>query len=361
MASSNYSKVMTYMKNEFNILIVGPAGTGKTSIVKKVADELNLKVKYLDASLSDAFVDLVGIPVPNHEKKIIEFFQTNDLIDADVIIVDELNRGSRDFRNGILEAALEKSLKGVPLPNLKMMVAMMNPAEEGYQVDELDVALVDRFDARLYFDPYIDVRYFTDKFNKEVAKVTKKWWDNYNESVPSKSDKNKKVYISPRRMDKVISGFEKIPSLDTLKDFLPSGVTGDIHGLYNDLNLAFGFVTQEDVEKKKEAQREALRAKLKVELSEVKNLSPREIRTTKSRNVISVIESADRGSHDYILGLDNVFDAIKNQVGPDRLANIWAPIIKDHFSKGQREELKRTWASMKIKEYNDKNTAGDTL
>ena len=105
--AKNYTKVHDYIKNEFNVLIVGPAGTGKTSIVKKVCNELGFKMKYIDASLADEFVDLVGIPAPDHENNVIKFFKTHDLLDAEVIVVDELNRGSRGFRNGILEASLE--------------------------------------------------------------------------------------------------------------------------------------------------------------------------------------------------------------------------------------------------------------
>ena len=358
---NNYNKVSNYIKNNFNVLIVGPAGTGKTSIVKQVCNDLGYKIKYLDASLADAFVDLVGIPVPNHEEKIIEFFQTNDLVEAEVIVVDELNRGSRDFRNGILEAALEKSLKGAPLPNLKLMVAMMNPAVEGYHVDELDTALVDRFDARLYFDPYIDVKYFTDKYNREVAKATKKWWDDYNAVDPNRSKNNKLVYISPRRMDKVVAGFQAIPTMDTIRDFMPEGVSGDIRGLYNALNIAFGFVSAEDIEEENRKKREALRLKNKVTLDKIPSMSPREIRTTKSDSVAETLENADNTDPNYDSARDAVFSAISSQVGPDRLTKTWATIIKDHFTPAQRKELRARWAPNKLAEYNRLNKVGDSL
>lgn len=359
--AKNYSKVLNYIKNDFNVLIVGPAGTGKTSIVKKACQELGLTVKYFDASLADEFVDLVGIPAPDHENNVIKFFKTHDLLDAEVIIVDELNRGSRGFRNGILEASLEGSIKGERLPNLRCLVAMMNPNEEGYQVDDLDVALIDRFDARLYFEPTIDMRYFTDKFNRDVAKVVKKWWDDYNSQVKNKSDKNKKVYISPRRMDKVVTGFQKIPTLDTIADFMPAGVTGNLNGLFNELNIAFGFKSLDEVEKEKEAVRKQYRSKNVITLSSIQNLMHPVIRNSKSADVVDLITKADKNDPDYRPAVDQVFNAIRMNVGPTSLCNIWAPIIKDHFTKDQRKDLHDRWAPAKIVEYNRNNTVNDKL
>lgn len=361
MSNNIYSKLHTYMKNGFNVLCVGPAGTGKTSLVKKACKELGLKMKYIDASLADEFVDLVGIPIPDRENKIIEFFKTNDLMDAEVIVVDELNRGSRGFRNGILEAALEQSLKGERLPNLKLMVAMMNPNEEGYQVDDLDIALVDRFDARLYFEPTIDTRYFTDTYNKEVAKTVKKWWNDYNKTVEDKSKKNKKVYISPRRMDKIVAGFQKIPHLDTIKDFMPEGVVGNLNGLFNDLNLAFGFTNEDEIEREREARKAALREKNRVHLNTIPNMSKTEIRTVREKAVMQEIQNSDPNDPDFRPAIDAIFDAIVKSVGADRLARTWAPVIKYHFTDTQRQVLKDTWNSQKINEYNKLNKEGDTL
>lgn len=359
--AKNYSKVHDYIKNEFNVLIVGPAGTGKTSIVKKVCNELGFKMKYIDASLADEFVDLVGIPAPDHENNVIKFFKTHDLLDAEVIVVDELNRGSRGFRNGILEASLEGAIKGEKLPNLRCLVAMMNPNEEGYQVDELDVALIDRFDARLYFEPTIDMRYFTDKFNRDVAKVVKKWWDDYNSQVKDKSNKNKKVYISPRRMDKVVSGFQKLPSFDTITDFMPAGVTGNLNGLFNDLNIAFGFKNADDIEKEKEALRDQYRSKKAINLSDIKNLKHPVLRNSKSSEVVDLITKADKNDPEYRPAVDQVFNAIRMNVGPTSLCNTWASIIKDHFTQDQRKDLYAKWAPAKISEYNKNNTVNDTL
>lgn len=359
--AKNYKKVYDYIKNDFNVLIVGPAGTGKTSIVKKVCDDLNLNMKYIDASLADEFVDLVGIPAPDHENNVIKFFKTHDLLDAEVIVVDELNRGSRGFRNGILEASLEGAIKGEKLPNLRCLVAMMNPNDEGYQVDDLDVALVDRFDARLYFDPTIDMRYFTNKFNRDVAKVVKKWWDDYNSKVVDKSSKNKKVYISPRRMDKVVTGFQKIPALDTITDFMPVGVTGNLNGLFNDLNIAFGLKSADDIEKEKESLRQQYRSKNAITLSDIKNLKHPVLRNSKSAEVVDLITKADKNDPEYRPAVDQVYSAIRMNVGPVSLSDIWSPIIKDHFTQDQRKDLSTRWAPAKINEYNKNNIANDTL
>lgn len=350
LVSNFYNDLYQYVKNGLNVLIVGPAGTGKTSIAKKVCSDLGMTTKYLDASLSDPYIDLVGIPVPNHEKKSMEFYKTGGLMDAEVIIIDELNRGPRDFRNGILEATLEHSLKGEKLDNLKSVIACMNPAEEGYQVDELDVALVDRFDVRLYFGPEIDAKYFSNKYNRDVAKAVKKWYKDYNMTNANKSSKNKKVYISPRRMDKLVNVFQKVPTLGSIKGSLPEGTTGNINGLFNDLNVALGFVKPEDVPKAK-AKDTTAKKKSSITLKDIAVMDPKHIRNARRRDVQDALDASNTSDPDYKPAVDSVYKAIEYNIGGARLGKLWANTIQKHFSPIERDRLKITWGYHKTKLY----------
>ena len=67
---------------------------------------------------------------------------------ASVLFLDELNRANLDTRNACMQLILEKELHCHKLPFVNgkqtMIVAAANPTD-GYQVDELDPALLDRF------------------------------------------------------------------------------------------------------------------------------------------------------------------------------------------------------------------------
>ena len=59
----------TYIKHGFNVLLIGPAGTGKTESVRDIASQFGLKVKSYSCATLDPFTDLVGVPVPQKDEK----------------------------------------------------------------------------------------------------------------------------------------------------------------------------------------------------------------------------------------------------------------------------------------------------
>lgn len=238
MADVSVASLKKYIDNDLNVLISGPAGTGKTSKVLQACEELGLKVKYYSAPTLDPYVDLIGVPVPNHDTSQVEFWRPKDIDDADVVIFDEINRAVSKTQNTVFEITQFGSINGEKLPNLKCVVAMINPKEDGYKVDEMDTALLDRFDIQLQDTPAIDVRFFQKKFGKEVARVAKATWDEHN-SRKDMSDSNAPQYISPRRMDKVITAFSKVPEVSTITAALPEGVNISPMKLFNELKLAF--------------------------------------------------------------------------------------------------------------------------
>ena len=65
-----------------------------------------------------------------------------------VLFLDELNRSSLDVRQAALQLVLNKEIHSHKLPYVKgkptLVISAINPSD-GYQVDELDEALIDRF------------------------------------------------------------------------------------------------------------------------------------------------------------------------------------------------------------------------
>lgn len=218
-----------YISAELNVIISGVHGVGKTAKLQEACSQLGLNVKYYSAATLDPYTDLVGIPVPNKETKTVEYFRPHEIDNAEVIFFDEINRADPKTLNTLMEIILNHSINGEPLPKLKTVIAAMNPVTEDYATDELDKALMDRFDVFLQADPEADGSYFIAKFGDEVGKAAVGWWDEYHTSYTkaqeTASKRNSIAYISPRRLDKMVAAFLAIPARQTLLDCLPPEVT----------------------------------------------------------------------------------------------------------------------------------------
>lgn len=155
------------------VLLVGPHGVGKTSVLRSLATNFNLKMHELNAATLDPFVHIVGIPV-NHEGKV-TMTPPEELQDAELLFVDEINRADRPTRNALFELICDHSVNGKKLEKLKLVVAAMNPPEEGYQVDALDEAMDDRFLYRFSVKRNIDfaLNLITDEHRKQAVS---KWY-----------------------------------------------------------------------------------------------------------------------------------------------------------------------------------------
>ena len=187
-----------YMEANKNILIAGEAGTGKTEMLKAAANELNLKMKYYSSSTLDPFADLVGIPVPNTSTKLVEYYRPREIDEAQVIFFDELNRADPKTINAVMEIIQFKSINGDPLVNLRCVVAAINPVDIGYNTEELDIAVRDRFDFFLTSEVVADYPYFKAKFGPAVARTVIDLFKEYQSSYrdAQRSKKNTLGYFS---------------------------------------------------------------------------------------------------------------------------------------------------------------------
>ncbi len=149
----------------YNVLMEGPAGTGKTTLVMEVAKKLGLRLKYYSASTLDPFVDLVGLPTPVVRKDGrlgLDFHRQDDINEAQLVFFDELNRAHAKVLNAVFEMIQFHTINGDPLPHLQAVFAACNPSDGDYQVTDLDPALVDRFHMHLHFGPNPDRAWFAE-------------------------------------------------------------------------------------------------------------------------------------------------------------------------------------------------------
>lgn len=228
MRNANTKIIKNYISQGLNIMLIGPHGTGKTSVLRQAAKELGWTVADYSAPLMEPYIHLLGVPevVEDKDGRYLEMVRTRDLMDADVIFIDELNRGPLVVRNGVMELINDRAINGVPLPNLKCVVSACNPAGDGdYAVQLLDPAQMDRFDVTLTMSEKVDADHLAASLGDEVyAKAFSDW--QHSLVFWSEDERGKRVarapYVSPRRVEKLARVFRANPQRTTLTDVLGS-------------------------------------------------------------------------------------------------------------------------------------------
>lgn len=331
----------SYMGNDLNILISGPAGTGKTTMLKAAAEELGLKMKYYETPTLDPFTDLVGIPVPNKKTETIKYFRPHDIDSAEVLFFDEINRADPRVLNAVFEIIQFKTINGEPLPNLRVVVAAMNPNDGDYTVDQLDVALQDRFDIFLAAMPRIDMAYFTKKYNREVASAVAQWWGEVDRNYRTnrESSTNRAVYISPRRMDKIVSAFEKLPKRSTIQNSITPGAVVNVAALHTALTEAFGADSPVDS------------GIADTTASNLLSKGTAELRGfAAAAEVNSIIKDANVPERDKLLILNNLAVALSRGISVENIFKLYGDVITEmrpaHFNLMQNK-----WARAKREEF----------
>jgi len=226
----NQKLLQTYINNEFNILLQGQHGVGKTMILSQACENLGLKLKYYSASSLDPYTDLVGIPKfaqDENGKDIITSVRPQEINEAEVVFFDELNRADAKVLNAVFELIQFKSINGEKLPNLKCVIAAQNPPDGEYTVEPLDPALADRFHVCLDIKPEVSLTYLKGVLQEDTAKALVKWHRDHGK----KAD-----YISPRRIEMVGKVWEATGDKQSLVAAMPSGGTYDVGKLFNLLN-----------------------------------------------------------------------------------------------------------------------------
>jgi hypothetical protein len=193
------NKLDQYFKLGKNVLLEGRHGTGKTSLITEIFSKNCKNWLYFSGSTLDPWVDFIGVPkeVKKGNNYVLSFVLPEKMSDdtVEAIFIDEYNRSHKKIRNATMELVQFKSINGRKFPNLKVVWAAINPSddEDGYDVEDLDGAQVDRFQVRIKVPFIPDIEYFQNKFGKDWSKSALEWWN----GMP---DKAKKL-VSPRRLD----------------------------------------------------------------------------------------------------------------------------------------------------------------
>jgi len=238
-ASSLIPMADSYLENNMNLLLIGLHGTGKTQSILDLAERHGIKIKYYSCATLDPYTDLVGVPVPKIDengREVLKMIRPREVDEAELIFFDEFNRADSKTTNAVFEIIQFGSINGEKLPNLRCCWAAINPPDKSYDVEELDPALMDRFDAFIEIKPKPSINYMVERgISKSVAVALKTWWDSHNRVKRDFAD-----YISPRRLEKIGLVYEKMGNIKAVQNALPPGGNFDTKKLINLLEIATG-------------------------------------------------------------------------------------------------------------------------
>uniref|UniRef100_A0A832AV23 AAA family ATPase n=1 Tax=Desulfurella acetivorans TaxID=33002 RepID=A0A832AV23_DESAE len=132
------------------VLLVGQTGVGKTWLVREVAQTLN--IEYIDLRLAQMEIgDLIGLPITIHknEHNVVTHWAKPSWWPEEntrgILCFEELNRAQQDVRQAVFQIINERVLHTHKLPEEWHIVAVINPPDGFYQVDEIDKAMLRRF------------------------------------------------------------------------------------------------------------------------------------------------------------------------------------------------------------------------
>lgn len=205
--SEKSPEIDTWIRNSWNVLLIGKHGTGKTALVKKTFESRGIKWKYFSGSTMDPWVDIIGVPKEKITEDGISYLELIKPIEfakdeVEAIFIDELNRTHKKVRNAVMELIQFRSINGRKFHNLKYVWAAINPFDEesnDYDVDRLDPAMMDRFNVIIQLPSNPNKDYFQDKFGAYYTHRAIKWWSELPEET--------KDIISPRRLDYAMEAF----------------------------------------------------------------------------------------------------------------------------------------------------------
>lgn len=248
MAVIDVGRLKKYLSLNYNVLLMGAHGVGKTESLKQVFESENLRWKYFSASTLDPWVDFVGTPRPIQrpgKTDVLGLVRPQYIEDdeVDAIFFDEFNRAPDKVINAVMELIQFKSINGHKLKNLRVIWAAINPSdeEETYAVNHLDPAQLDRFHVKINVPFEVDDDYFNKKY-PETGQYFIKWW----RDIPMDIRKE----ISPRRLDYAADAWKNDCRLE---DFLPGNC--NVKKLRTELRdgdfvSSFENITDEEVAKK---------------------------------------------------------------------------------------------------------------
>lgn len=157
-SQGDWNILVRNIKQHINTLIVGGAGWGKTSVVKKACDKMGLPLHVFDmGSMVDPISSLLGVHRLEKGESVFDYAKFTQVIQEPcVILLDELSRASYaamnilfpcldDRRSLSIEIASGKGVRDIKVHPEVTFVATANVGAEYTGTNSMDRALTNRF------------------------------------------------------------------------------------------------------------------------------------------------------------------------------------------------------------------------
>jgi hypothetical protein len=126
------------------LLLYGRHGVGKSALLEGAASELGIDCVVYDLSLMEP-PDLVGLPWRRKGRTVYAPPASLPTAGKGFLVFEELNRAPPYMRAPCLQLLTARRLNSYVLRQGWLPVAAINPPDDGYEVSELDPALLSRF------------------------------------------------------------------------------------------------------------------------------------------------------------------------------------------------------------------------
>lgn len=155
---NNWNFLVRNVIRKTNTILIGPTGTGKTELVFKIAEKLNLECFVYDmGSMIDPLTDLLGSHRLKDGSSIFDYAKfTQDIQKPGIILLDELSRAPLTTNNILfpcldsrralpIEIADSSGARSIKVHDDCVFIATANIGSEYSGTNEIDAALMNRF------------------------------------------------------------------------------------------------------------------------------------------------------------------------------------------------------------------------
>lgn len=235
-------EILTHTPIEQALMFIGGHGIGKSKLIEQLAKDDDAEFITLFLGQAADAGDIIGLPtrIEHTDDDGNSYFITDfappkwwprNMGKKYYLFLDEFNRMKPEMGQCVMDLVLNRKLNGRNLPSNTRIIAAINPLEDGYyQVEELDPALMDRFNV-YEFNPtvgeWLDWAMITDIHPAVIGFIA--GHHSLLDPPSAKEAKAGQVYPSRRsweRVSKILSGNAKIIEHQKILQNILMGIIG---------------------------------------------------------------------------------------------------------------------------------------